>query len=308
MIMYFGAFQRAQGSLQQMLTSLASLYEDNLFLNNFHELLELKPKLAEPSKPVPVPRPIQEGIFFDQVSFQYPAGQGLVLEEVTLHLEPGKVVALVGENGAGKTTLIKLLCRLYDPLKGTITMDGIDLRQFDLTALRREFSVILQDFMHYNLTARENIWLGDIKLNSHDEKIITAARRTGADQVIQKLPRGYDTVLGHRFENEGELSIGEWQKVALARAFLREAQVVILDEPTSWMDALAEYEVFQSLRQLLAGRILVLISHRFSTVKLADYIYLLAAGRIIEQGTHDQLVQLGGKYAQLFELQAQSYR
>jgi ATP-binding cassette subfamily B protein len=308
MVMYYGAFQRAQAALHEILSSLTGLYEDNLFLSNYNEFLDLRPRVVEPSAPTPFPRRLKQGITFSQVTFKYPTGEGIVLEDINLHIEPGKVVALVGENGSGKTTLIKLLCRLYDPLQGHITVDGIDLRQFALAALRREISVIFQDYVHYNLTARENIWLGNIHLNPHDDRIVTAARQTGADHFLSRLPRAYETILGHWFENEGELSTGEWQKVALARAFLREAQVTILDEPTSWMDAEAEYEVFKSFRQLLNGRTAILISHRFSTVRLADYIYVLAGGKLIENGTHHELIQLGGRYAHLFELQAQSFR
>jgi ATP-binding cassette subfamily B protein len=204
--------------------------------------------------------------------------------------------------------LIKLLCRLYDPVSGNIAVDGIDLRQFDPVAMRREVSVILQNYARYCLTARENIWLGDISLPADDDKIFHAARQTRADDFIQKLPRGYETVLGHEFEDQGELSQGEWQKVALARAFLRQAQLIILDEPTSWMDARAEYEVFQSFRQIFLDRMVLLISHRFSTVRLADYIYVLEGGKIIEGGTHAELMHLGGNYAKLFEMQARSYR
>jgi ATP-binding cassette subfamily B protein len=308
MVMYYQAFQRAQGSFQNILSSLTSLYEDNLFLSNFHEFLGLKPRVEEPTSPLAFPSPIRQGIAFDQVSFKYPTGEGLVLADVSLRIEAGKVVALVGENGSGKTTLIKLLCRLYDPTVGKITIDDIDLRQFESAQLRREVGVIMQDYVHYNLTARENIWLGNINLDPQDGKIVTAARQTGADQFITRLPRGYETILGHWFENEGELSIGQWQKVALARAFLRDAQIIILDEPTSWMDAQAEFEVFKSFRELLDGRTAILISHRFSTVRLADYIYVLGEGRIIESGTHSELLRLGGKYAHLFGIQAQSYR
>ncbi|MBM4294581.1 MAG: ABC transporter ATP-binding protein [Deltaproteobacteria bacterium] len=308
MVMYYGAFQRAQSSLQDVWSSLTSLYEDNLFLANFNEFLNLQPILVEPAVPAAFPRPIQQGILVNGVNFHYPPGERAVLEDINLRILPGQVVALVGENGSGKTTLIKLLCRLYDPVRGNITIDGIDLRQFDPRALRKESSVILQDYAHYSLTARENIWLGDIGLSSRDDKIYAAARQTQADDFIQKLPRGYETVLGHEFEDQGELSLGEWQKLALARAFLREAQLIILDEPTSWMDARAEYEVFKSFRQLFQGRMVLLISHRFSTVRLADFIYVLEGGRIIESGTHDELIQIGGKYAQLFEIQAASYR
>ena len=275
MVMYYGAFQRAQGSLQEIWTSLTSLYEDNLFLANFTEFLDLQPQIAGPLTPAPVPRPIKQGVLVKGVNFHYPTGERTVLEDINLQILPGQVVALVGENGSGKTSLIKLLCRLYDPVSGLITIDGTDLRQFDPKTFRGEVSVILQDYAHYCLTARENIWLGDIGLNSRDEKIFAAARQTGADDFIQKLPRGYETVLGHEFEDQGELSVGEWQKVALARAFLREAQLIILDEPTSWMDARAEYEVFKSFRQIFKGRMVLLISHRFSTVRLADYIFVL---------------------------------
>lgn len=308
MVMYYGAFQRAQGSLQEIWSSLTTLYEDNLFLANLNEFLDLKPELVEPGTPAAFPRPIKEGISLDRVNFRYPTGERTVLEDINLQILPGQMVALVGENGSGKTTLIKLLCRLYDPVSGTIAIDGIDLRQFDPIAMRREVSVILQNYARYCLTARENIWLGDISLPAHDDKILAAARQTGADDFIQKLPRGYKTVLGHEFEDQGELSQGEWQKVALARAFLREAQLIILDEPTSWMDARAEYEIFKSFRHMFNDRMVLLISHRFSTVRLADYIFVLENGRIIESGAHGELVQRGGKYARLFEMQASSYR
>ena len=218
------------------------------------------------------------------------------------------MVALVGENGSGKTTLIKLLCRLYDPTGGTITIDGVDLRQFETKALRREIAIIFQDYAHYQLTAQENIWLGNTALPLDPERVIAAARRSGADNVISMLPHGYDTVLGKWFEDGEELSIGEWQKVALARAFMREAQIIVLDEPTSSMDAKAEYEVFRSFRQLASGRTAILISHRFSTVRMADRIYVLEHGSIIEGGSHEELISRQGVYAGLFERQARFYR
>jgi ATP-binding cassette subfamily B protein len=308
LVMYYQAFQRGQGFLQEMLSSLAGLYEDNLFLSNLYEFLDLKPKVVEPHHPRPVPQPMQTGIVFDHVSFQYPTGTRKVLEDITLTIRPGEHVALVGENGAGKTTLIKLLCRLYDPTEGTITFDGFDLRQFATAALRREISVIFQDYARYHLTARENIWFGDVDLPPDDERIVAAARHSGADGVITGLPQGYETTLGKWFEDGEELSIGEWQKVALARAFLRAAQIIVLDEPTSALDAQAEYEVFKKFRQLAEGRTAILISHRFSTVRLADHIYVLDNGRISESGTHDELVRRGGMYARLFETQAQYYR
>jgi ATP-binding cassette, subfamily B, bacterial len=308
LVMYYQAFQRGEGSLQMMLSSLAGLYEDNLFLSNLYEFLDLKRKVIEPVHGRLVPQPMQTGIVFDHVSFRYPTGTRKVLEDISLVIRPGEVVALVGENGSGKTTLIKLLCRLYDPTGGAITLDGMNLRQFQTTALKREISVIFQDYAHYHLTARENIWLGNTALPPDPERIVAAARRSGADDVIRGLPHGYETVLGKWFEDGEELSIGEWQKVALARAFLRDTQIIVLDEPTSSMDARAEYEVFRNYRQLAAGRTSILISHRFSTVRMADRIYELRDGRIIEGGTHEELVSLGGTYARLFEMQAQHYR
>jgi ATP-binding cassette subfamily B protein len=306
MVMYYQAFQRAQGALQEILASLANLYEANLFLSDFDEFLNLEVRLPEPANPLPFPRPLSRGILFKHVNFQYPTGQGLALEDVTLEIPPGRLIALVGENGSGKTTLIKLLCRLYDPTAGSITIDGIDLSRLASTSLRQEISVIFQDFVHYFLSARENIWLGDIGLPARDDRITEAARLTGADAVIQRLPRGYDTILGHWFAEQGELSLGEWQRVALARALLKRGQIIILDEPTGWMDARAEHEVFQSFRERLDDRSALLISHRFSTVRLADYIYVLDQGKIIEQGAHQELLRLGGRYAHLFHLQVGS--
>ena len=306
--MYYQAFQRVQGSLQGILSSLAGLYEDNLFLSNLYEFLDLKRTVIEPVHARPVPQPMQRGIALNHVSFQYPAGTRKVFEDISLTIRPGEVVALVGENGSGKTTLIKLLCRLYDPTDGTITIDGVDLRQFETKALRHEIAIIFQDYAHYHLTARENIWFGNTALSPDDDRLIAAARRSGADGVISALPHGYDTILGKRFANGEELSIGEWQKVALARAFMRDAQIIVLDEPTSSMDAKAEYEAFQSFRQLVSGRTAILISHRFSTVRMADRIYVLKQGSVIEGGTHEELVRMGGNYAQLFEMQAKHYR
>ncbi|MBF8277236.1 MAG: ABC-type multidrug transport system, ATPase and permease component [Candidatus Brocadiaceae bacterium] len=308
LIMYFMAFQRGQGFLQEALGGLAGLYENNLFLSNLYEFLDLKRKVIEPLDGKPIPQPMQTGIVFNHVSFQYPTGSRKVLDDISLSIKPGDVVALVGENGSGKTTLSKLLCRLYDPTAGSVTIDGTELRQFDTAALRREITVIFQDYAQYHLTARENIWLGNTLLPPDHERIIAAARNSGADDVISSLPHGYDTILGKRFKDGEELSIGEWQKVALSRAFLRDAQIIILDEPTSSLDAKAEYAVFQNFRKLASGRTAILISHRFSTVRMADRIYVLKEGRIIEGGTHDELLHCGGTYAHLFETQAQYYR
>ena len=308
LVMYFQAFQRGQGALQSVLGSLAGLYEDNLFLSNFYDFMDLRPKVVEAARPQPLPEPIRQGIEFDHVSFQYPNGTRPVLEDISLTIRPGETVALVGENGSGKTTLIKLLCRLYDPVSGAIRIDGIDLREFEIAALRRAIGVVFQDFARYQLSARENIWFGDITAPPEDGRILAAAQYAGADQVINTLPHGYDTLLGKYFEEGEELSIGQWQKIALARAFLRDSQIIVLDEPTASLDARAEYEVFEHFRQLAAGRTAILISHRFSTVRMADRIYVLQDGRIVESGSHAELVRQGGLYAQLFEIQARYYR
>jgi ATP-binding cassette subfamily B protein len=287
---------------------MTSLYEDNLFLTSLSDFISLKRRVVEPALPRELPRPLREGIVLDHVSFAYPSGGTPVLEDISLTIRPGETVALVGENGSGKTTLVKLLCRLYDPTSGSICMDGVDLREMSTDALRREIGVIFQDYVHYQMTARENIWVGDVSTATNDGRVPAAARAAGADQVIEALPHGYDTLLGKWFEDGAELSIGQWQKIALARAFLRDAQIVVLDEPTSAMDAAAEYEVFQRFRDLAGGRTTILISHRFSTVRLADRIFVMQRGRIAESGSHEDLVRLGRIYARLFEMQAEAYR
>lgn len=308
MVMYFQAFQRGLGFLGQVLGGMAGLYEDNLFLSSLFEFLDLKPKIEDPVHPLPVPRPMQKGIVFDRLRFHYPAGKKDVLKDISFSIEPGEVVALVGESGSGKTTLTKLLCRLYDPVDGNISIDGIDIRNFAAGGLRREISVIFQDFVHYHLTARENIWFGNTRLPPGHENIVAAARHSDAHDVIRELPEGYQTVLGKWFDGGEELSIGEWQKVALARAFLRESQIIVLDEPTSAMDARGEYEVFSRMQKMLAGRTAILINQRFSTVRTADRILVFENGGILESGTHEQLLRSGGKYAYLFKKQAIHYR
>ena len=308
LVMYFMAFQLGLGFIQAILGALARLYEDNLFLTNFYQFLDLKPAILSPDHPVPVPKPLTQRVEFENVHFSYPGGKKDVIAGVSLAIHPGEVIALVGENGSGKTTLIKLLCRLYDPDEGKITVNGIDLRDFDPVAWRKEISVIFQDYVHYYLSAAENIWVGDIEQEQDPAHIAAAADRSGADPVIRGLPDGYHTKLGHWFSDGQELSEGEWQKIALARAFFRDSGIVILDEPTSSLDPLAEAELFRNFRNLLEGRSAVIISHRFSTVQMADRIYLLDKGRIIEQGSHEELLRLNGRYAYLFRTQAEHYQ
>ena len=308
MIMYYQAFQRGQSILQDLLASLGELYENNLFLTNLYEFLDLVPRLAEPNVPIAVPCPMRQGLVMENVVFGYAGGTERVLDGVSLTLRPGETLALVGENGAGKSTLIKLLCRLYDPTAGRILLDGRDLREYASTDLRQQIGVVFQDYVQYHLTARENIWLGNLDQAPEGECLRAAACESGAHDVIQSLPQGYDTTLGSFFEGGRELSIGQWQKIAIARAFFRDAQIVILDEPTSALDAEAEFEVFQRFRELAQGKTTLVISHRLSTVRMADRIVVLQRGRIVENGTHAHLIDLKGVYARLFELQAQQYR
>jgi ATP-binding cassette subfamily B protein len=242
------------------------------------------------------------------VHFSYPSDSRKVLEAVSLSIAPGQVIALVGANGSGKTTLVKLLCRLYDPDLGRITVDGTDIRRLDPVEWRGKISVILQDYVQYGMTAWENIWLGDVGSEPDRSRITKAAELSGADSAIRRLPQGYDTPLGFQFKRGRELSIGEWQKVALARAFLRDSELVVLDEPTASLDPLAEAEVFEHFRRAIQGRSAVLISHRFSTVRMADYIYVLDNGRVAESGTHQELFNRGGLYARLYSAQAARYQ
>lgn len=308
MVMYFGAFQRAQDFFQSILGGLAGLYEDNLFLSDFTRFVGLKPALVDPPRPRPVPRPLRQGIELDRVTFRYPGTDVDVLKGVSFSIRPGEHVALVGENGSGKTTLVKLLCRLYDPTEGAIRLDGIDLREFRIRDLRAELAVVLQDYARYQLTARDNLWVGNVSLPQDSPRIEAAARHTGADAVIGALPRGYDTMLGRQFEHGADLSIGQWQKLALARAFLRDTGLIVLDEPTAALDPRAEAEVFDRFHELAKGRTAIVISHRLSTVRHADRILVLAGGRIVEAGPHDELVERAGVYAHLFETQARPYR
>lgn len=308
LVMYYQAFQGGQTYLRGVLGAFANLYEDTLFLGNFFEFLDVQPRIIAPRVAQPPPQRICGGIEFNHVRLVYSHSVRPVLDDITITIRPGEHIALVGANGAGKTTLVKLLCRLYDPTDGQITLDGIDLRMWDPAALRRNISVVFQDYARYDLTVRENIWLGNILLSPDDQRITRAAHAAGAATVIGKLPRGYETCIGKWFDDGQELSIGEWQKIALARAFVRDAQIVVLDEPTSALDPAAEYELFCKFRELASGRTTILISHRFSTVRMADRIYVLINGRITELGTHDELMRRGDEYARMFELQAMTYR
>ncbi|MDY7014576.1 MAG: ABC transporter ATP-binding protein, partial [Cyanobacteriota bacterium] len=308
LVMYFQAFQRGQGLIRDTVKSLGNLYENSLFLTSFSDFLALEPRVVRPQDPRPIPYPPQQGICFKNASFRYPHGTRPVLCNLDFSIRAGETIALVGENGSGKTTLIKLLCRLYDPCEGSITWDGIDLREFSPSEWRKNISVAFQDYARYDLTARENIGLGKVRMLKDAETIEAAARCAGVDEAIARLPRGYDTLLGHQFAEGEELSMGEWQKIAIARCFLRQTPLLILDEPTSALDPQAEAEILQQFRQLSENRIAILISHRLSAVKLADRIFVLADGAIAESGTHNQLMQNSGIYAHLFETQANFYR
>jgi ATP-binding cassette subfamily B protein len=303
-----GAFERSRGLVSSVLLQSAQVYEEGLFLRDLFGFLEMQPRTHSPVNPRPVPRPIRQGFVFEDVGFRYPGREEWALRHVSFSLRPSERIALVGENGAGKTTLVKLLTRLYDPTEGRILLDGVDLREYDLEALRAEVGVIFQDFVRYDLVARENIGVGRIEAIGDSTRIEDAATKSLAAQVVAGLEKGMEHMLGRRFDGGANLSGGEWQKIALARAYMRDAQVLVLDEPTAALDARAEYQVFQRFSELTAGRMAVLISHRFSTVRMADRILVLGGGEVLEDGTHEQLVAAGGRYAELFSLQAAGYR
>jgi ATP-binding cassette subfamily B protein len=302
------AIQQASSNIEQIFSTIAGIGDQALFLTDLLAFFEMKPTIRSKPNALPAPRPITHGIEFRNVSFSYPGNSRRVLDSINFHLHPGERMALIGENGQGKTTIVKLITRLYDPTEGQILLDGIDLREYDLEDLHREIGVIFQDFMRYEMTALENIAVGRVEEIGNLELLKSAARKSMADQTIGRLPLGYDQMLGRRFEQGVDLSGGEWQKVALARAYLRDAQLLILDEPTAALDARSEFEVFHRFAELTLGKMALFISHRFSTVRSADRILVLANGRIAEEGTHDQLSRLGGRYAEMFEMQASSYR
>jgi ATP-binding cassette subfamily B protein len=303
-----GSFRQSRDLIQRVLLSLTQVFEQSLYLDDLFSFLALEPTVRSAPDARPVPLPIRQGFVFENVGFRYPGSDAWAVRHLDFTLEPGERIALVGENGAGKTTLAKLLVRLYDPTEGRILLDGVDLRQYDITSLRQNVGVIFQDFVRYDLIIRENIAVGNIERLSDEPRLHGAAQRSLADSVVGRLAGRYDQMLGRRFEGGVELSGGEWQKVALARAYMRDAQLLILDEPTAALDARAEYQVFLRFSELTAGKMAVLISHRFSTVRMADRILVLRAGELAEQGTHEELVARGGLYAELFQLQAAGYR
>ena len=303
-----GSFRQSRDLIQRVLLSLTQVFEQSLYLDDLFSFFALEPRIRGAPGARQVPVPIREGFVFEDAGFRYPGSDRWAVRHLTFTLRPGERIALVGENGAGKTTLAKLLVRLYDPSEGRILLDGVDLREYDADSLRRNVGVIFQDFVRYDLVLRENIAVGNIERREDEPRIFGAAERSLADTVARRLTGQYDQMLGRRFDGGVDLSGGEWQKVALARAYMRDAQLLILDEPTAALDARAEYEVFLRFSELTAGKMAVLISHRFSTVRMADRILVLRGGELVEDGTHEELVARGGLYAELFQLQAAGYR
>jgi ATP-binding cassette subfamily B protein len=303
-----GSFRRLHQMMEGLLLGFTQVAGQALYLDDIFSFFEIRPEIVSPPNAVPIPKPIAQGFAFEDVGFRYPGAERWAVRNLSFTLKAGEVLALVGENGAGKTTLVKLLSRLYDPDEGRILLDGRDLREYDLFDLRSNIGVIFQDFVRFHLNARDNIAVGRIEARADMARIETAAERSLADEVIAKLPAGYEQVIGKRFRGGVELSGGEWQKIAIARAYMRDAQVLILDEPTAALDARAEYGVFQRFKELSHAKTAVLISHRFSSVRMADRIVVLAEGRVEDIDTHDELLARGGRYKELFELQAAGYR
>jgi len=303
-----GAFSRSRSYIEKILSSFNDISEEALYLKDLFDFFDLQPSIRPTPGALPAPRPILRGFEFQNVTFAYPGADRAVVRNINFRLHAGEKVALIGRNGAGKTTLVKLLARLYDPIEGRILLDGIDLRDYDVEDLRREIGVIFQDYMRYDAIVRENIGFGQVDALTDQRRIELAAQKSLARELVDKLPGRFDQMVGRRFEGGVDLSGGEWQKFALARAYMRDAQLLILDEPTATLDAQAEYEVFQRFADLTRGRMAVLISHRFSTVRMADRILVLADGAVRESGTHKELLALRGHYAELFEMQAAGYR
>ncbi|HWL74434.1 MAG TPA: ATP-binding cassette domain-containing protein, partial [Burkholderiaceae bacterium] len=303
-----GSFMRLRNLLENLLIGFSQVAGQALYLDDLFSFFEIQAEIVPPENPIPFPVPIQHGFLFENVGFRYPGAERWAVRNLNFKLHAGEILALVGENGAGKTTLVKLLARLYDPDEGRILLDGHDLREYDLFALRANIGVIFQDFMRYNFTAADNIAVGRIEARDDRARIIDSAERSLSDEVIRKLPEGYEQPLGKRFRTGIDLSGGEWQKIAIARAYMRDAQLLILDEPTAALDARAEFEVFQRFKELSHGKTVVLISHRFSSVRMADRIVVLKDGTVEAEGTHAELLKQRGRYAELFELQAAGYR
>ncbi|MEO5962482.1 MAG: ABC transporter ATP-binding protein, partial [Thermomonas sp.] len=303
-----GSFRRLRQLLESLLSGFSQVASQALYLDDLYSFFEIEPEIRSKPDAIPVPNRIRTGFVFDNVGFRYEGADRWALRNLSFELHAGEVLALVGENGAGKTTLVKLLARLYDPDEGRILLDGRDLRDYDMEQLRANIGVIFQDFVRYHLTAAENIGVGQIDEMYDRARIEQAARRGMADEVIADLPQGFDQIIGRRFKDGVDLSGGQWQKIAIARAYMRDAQVMILDEPTAALDARSEFEVFERFKELSDNRTAVLISHRFSSVRMADRILVLAEGKVEASGTHEQLMAHGGRYAELFELQASGYR
>jgi ATP-binding cassette subfamily B protein len=305
--LYSGAFSQCQARFSGIISNFASLYENYLFINNLFSFLNLEPKIVSRSLPADPGLHIKKGITFKNVTFRYPGTDRPILQNLSFHIDPNESAALVGENGSGKTTIVKLLSRLYDPDCGEILLDGVNIKSFDAQKYQELIGVIFQDFCQFYLTARENIGLGCVNEINNVLRIKDASSASRADRVIERLPHGYESILGRYFDDGNELSIGEWQKIAIARAFMRNSKILILDEPTASVDIKTEYEIFRRFKELTESRICILISHRFSTVRMVNRIFVIENGMLIEQGTHADLMKLGGKYAIMFTMQAERY-
>jgi ATP-binding cassette subfamily B protein len=296
--LFYQVLNRGQSLLRSLLENAGQIYANTLFLGNLFEFLDLEPRVVDPPRPIPLPAALRKGLRFEEVTFYYPGSARAVLQHFNLTIPAGQITAIVGANGAGKSTLLKLLCRFYDPQAGRVTLDGVDIRNLPVKELRRMMTVLFQWPVPYQTTAAQNIALGDLCIEPRAAELESAARSAGAHELIGRLPQGYDTPLGKWFANGLELSVGEWQRLALARAFLRRAPIIVLDEPTSALDTWAEADWFDRFRVLAYGRTAVIITHRFTIAKRADMIHVMDEGQIVEAGPHDDLLAQGGLYAQ----------